>query len=265
MKDKVKDFFKDVHRGSAPASFEVVDGLDSRNFAEYIFWRSLKEYLPKDRRMKVLEVGSAPGKNLIRLHRIFGYIPYGIDNSESGVMINRAYFEKNGLHKDNIIYGDFFDKRFHQRYKDYFNICFSYGFLEHFDDSDYVMEQHIDVLKKGGILVIAIPNFRYINYLLLSIFSPSTIGIHNRKIMNIPSFNKLFHRKMEPLFCGYQGGFNLGLFYTRKNTVRRKILKSCKRWVQSPANRILFWMHNRNLNVDCRFLSPYLVYIGRKV
>src|SRR5437764_1489432 len=69
-----------------------------RHYPEYLLWDVLyRENLPAKRGARVLEVGSAPGEHLVQLWRTFGFEPYGVEYSESGVRVNRELFEQEGL------------------------------------------------------------------------------------------------------------------------------------------------------------------------
>lgn len=266
MENKTERFFKRVHKerltGPAPPTSQKEPRM---SFAEHVRWEILKRYLPSGESLKLLEVGSAPGNNLVRIAKVFGYAPYGVDNSESGIEMNRENFRKNNIDENNVIYSDFFDDDFQRRFKGFFDVCLSDGFLEHFDDNAAAVESHLNILKKGGYLAIIIPNFRYLNYFFLKLFSPHLVDIHNLKIMNLNSFSGLFDKPvLQTLFCGYQGGFNFGLFYAERKTTRRRVLKFCKKWLQPGLNALFYALASRRLNTECKYSSPYLIYIGRK-
>ena len=83
-----------------------------RNYADYFLWEVIyKKYMPRQKGAKLLEIGSSPGNNLIRLNRKFGFIPYGIEYSANGVELNKKVFAANGIDTDNVIFADFFSKQ----------------------------------------------------------------------------------------------------------------------------------------------------------
>jgi len=41
-----------------------------------------------------------------------------------------------------------------------FDIVFSMGFIEHFSDLDSIVGKHVELLKKHGILLLGVPNYR---------------------------------------------------------------------------------------------------------
>jgi hypothetical protein len=79
----------------------------ARPYSDYLIWDVLfPRYLPKTAGLKLVELGSAPGFNLVRLNHRFGYIPYGIERSEHGVRLNQRVFLENGLPPENVIQAD---------------------------------------------------------------------------------------------------------------------------------------------------------------
>ena len=58
---------------------------------------ALVPHFPVRRDWRVLEVGSAPGHNLVDFHRRFGYVPYGIEYTDTGVELKSPPFPQRGL------------------------------------------------------------------------------------------------------------------------------------------------------------------------
>ena len=100
---------------------------------------------------------------------------------------------------------DFLSDEFQIKYKNYFDIVASFGLIEHFDDSKEVVNKHINLLKRGGYLLITIPNKRgFFNFILSYIFNKEGIKIHNLKIMEKKEFEKLFDEsKLTKQYCNY--------------------------------------------------------------
>ena len=233
-------------------------------YKDYLFWQICRQYLPKREGLKILEVGSAPGNRLVKFHQMFGYIPYGVEYSEEGVELNRKIFLLRNINPNNVIYTDFFSYKFQEEYKNYFDIVISLGFIEHFSDVKDVIRKHINLLTKGGIVVIAIPNIRGINYLLTLLFNRSLIPMHNLEIMEKKTFSKLFDdMDLSILYLNYYGTFNFGLFNTKKNSPLRPILKVCK-YLQLLLNPIFRLIFNEK-SIENEFFSPYLICIGKKL
>jgi glycosyltransferase involved in cell wall biosynthesis/O-antigen/teichoic acid export membrane protein/2-polyprenyl-3-methyl-5-hydroxy-6-metoxy-1,4-benzoquinol methylase len=235
-----------------------------RSYEDYLLWDVIyNKHLPNGEGLKVLEVGSAPGEHLVRLSKTYGFTPYGIEYSESGVELNREVFAANGIDPDNVIYADFLSDEVHERYKGAFDIVISRGFIEHFTDVRSIVEKHINLLAEGGQLIISIPNLNGLNYALGSLFHKEIIPLHNLTIMEKGEFTKLFDDQgISPLLCRYYGTFNFGLFNARKSFLSELALKLCMK-VQLVLNvllRLLF----KGRGVEHSKFSPSLIFIGVK-
>jgi 2-polyprenyl-3-methyl-5-hydroxy-6-metoxy-1,4-benzoquinol methylase len=235
-----------------------------RNYAGYLIWDILyMKYLPNTRGAKILEIGSAPGNQLVSFNKKFGFIPYGIEYSEIGVELNKKIFNKNKLNPDNVIYGDFLSEEFHNLYKGFFDIVVSNGFIEHFTDVDEIVQKHINLLRKGGYLVIGIPNLRGFNYILKRFFYKEDLPRHNINIMKKEKFAQLFKRKdLTTLFCNYIGTFNSLLFNTKRDSSKIFVLSLLNKFqlLLNIAFRLLF----KDKGAESSWFSPYLFYIGIK-
>jgi 2-polyprenyl-3-methyl-5-hydroxy-6-metoxy-1,4-benzoquinol methylase len=229
-----------------------------------VFWDViLKNYLPDLNGAKMLEVGSAPGTSLVNFHQRLGCVPYGVDYSEHGIETNRQVFIANGLNPGNAIHADFFSDEFHAKHKESFDLVFSGGFIEHFANARDVVDKHASLLAKGGHLVITIPNLRGINYLVLRLFYKELLDIHNLDIMRKAEFAKLFDsEKLTPLFCDYYGTLTLDVTAARKDSPIRFLLTALKK-LELITNLILHFALRGN-DLNSRFTSPYLIFVGVK-
>jgi O-antigen/teichoic acid export membrane protein/GT2 family glycosyltransferase/2-polyprenyl-3-methyl-5-hydroxy-6-metoxy-1,4-benzoquinol methylase len=235
-----------------------------RSYEDYLLCDVIyKKYLPKTRDLKVLEVGSAPGEHLVRLSKLFGFAPYGIEYSESGVELNREVFASNDIDPDNVIYADFLSDEVHEQYRGAFDIVISRGFIEHFTDVRSIVEKHINLLAEGGHLIISIPNLNGINYVLGRFFHKELIPLHNLSIMQKQEFMKLFDKQgVSTLFCDYYGTFNFGLFNSKRGTLRALALGFCMKLqlIINIALRLLF----KEKGAESKFFSPALMFVGMK-
>lgn len=233
-------------------------------YADYLLWEVIcQRYVPKREGAKVLEVGSAPGGNLIRMGRRFGFIPYGVEYSDKGVEINRKLFIAHNINPDNVIRADFFSDGFQEKYRKQFDVVISMGFVEHFDNVKGVIAKHINLLKEGGYLVVSIPNLRGVNYILQRLFDKEILSIIDLDIMQKGRFAELFDREcLSTLFCDYYGTFNFGVFGVKRKSPLWLVLTFGKilQLLLNVFFRLLFGNHG----AESRFFSPYLLFIGIK-
>jgi len=237
--------------------------LFSRNYADFVLWeRIYPAYLPVDRNADVLEIGSAPGNYLVRLHQTLGWNPHGVDYAEMGAAENKGVFQAAGIDPQQVILADAFGSEFQGSHRGRFDVVFSRGVIEHFTDFTGLIEGHCGLLKPGGLAVISIPNYRGLNYFMKLIFDPASLRVHNTDIMRLQEFSKLFDSQgMEAKFCGYYGTTDFGMFGTPHRWLK-PAYQLCDK-VQVLLNgiyRICF----RDRGPETRYTSPFLLYIGRK-
>jgi hypothetical protein len=159
-------------------------------------------------------------------------------------------FEKmNDIPQDTIqcIESDFFKFETNKKYE----LVFSYGFIEHFEDTKDVINRHKLLMNSNlmgrGKLLIILPNFRGINGLIQRIFDKSNFDAHNLQSMkkeylkNILSELELKNIKVE---------------YSRKPIV----------WLEpgigTKSGRMCVKLFSHALKlfpVKCRLLSPFII------
>ncbi len=240
-------------------------GGKTDNYSEELIWKAIySKYLPKGKGLKIVEVGSAPGWNLVRFNKEYGYEPYGIEYAEAGVENNRRRFERVGIDPSQVIWKDFFAPDIKEQYSNFFDLAISGGFIEHFDDTQDVIKRHIDLLKTGGILIITIPNFQGVNKSLAKFFDPEVDVTHNFKIMNREAFRDCFRSiGLAETYCDYYGAFYLGMFNPENGRVKNFIYRILVR-IQHLFN-LFFHLVFRMKHIEHPYTSPYLIYIGKKL
>lgn len=103
---------------------------------------------------RVLEIGGGGSRVLPYIAKRFGYRAFATDYSPEGCQALRANFISQGL-AGTIICEDLFRSSLPANY---FDLVFSSGLIEHFDDQAAVVREHIHLLKPGGRLVLIVPN-----------------------------------------------------------------------------------------------------------
>lgn len=220
--------------------------------------RTFHRYLPKGDHLEVLEIGGASGEYLIYLQDHFNYHVTSLDYSFEGNEATKRRFESAGKNV-RIIQRDLFsDLSDLPR----FDIVFSLGFIEHFDDPLESVEKHLELLKPGGILLIGIPNLSGIYKWVLRITAPSFEESHNLKTMDLNSW-VAFESKLDMniIFKGYIGGFEP---MNMKKLENAGMLAKGLNLVVSILT-VLLSFHIRILrNVNASFLSGYMIGIYQK-
>lgn len=218
----------------------------------------LNKYLPKGDKYKVLEIGCYPGSKLIFLKKKFGYSIYGVEINKQFVKETKANLKRFNI-KGKIIHSDFFSRSFLKKNRLKFNILLDYGFIEHFENFEKIINNYSSLLKKKGYLIIIIPNF---SGLYKFFVSKKLLKAHNLKIMNKDFFEKEISRRFNKLFCNYVGGV-----YTDSSKESNVNLILNNRGI-SKILVLAFNFFNKIMNfvpvIESKLLSPHLMYIGMK-
>lgn len=175
--------------------------------------------------LSVLEIGGAPGGYLVHLWRTFGHHVCVLDNSPAGVALSRRNFELLGV-PGRVLERDLFapaeaDLKF--------DLVFSLGLIEHFQDTTSVIDAHLSYVKPGGTLIVGCPNFRGLNGKLLQRLSPSLLRWHNLDAMDISRWPEFERRlNLDVKFRGYVAGFQPGMFWRceRRTIVDRALARA---------------------------------------
>ena len=130
--------------------------------------------------MRVLEIGCAPGKLLAWVAKVLHATVSGIDYSEIGMAHARKLFKaldvSGDLRQENV-----FESTIPQST---FDVVYSLGVIEHFDDPRDIVRRHISFAAPGGIILIVVPNYGGIYGRLQRYFDPENLSIHNLGIMS---------------------------------------------------------------------------------
>lgn len=229
-----------------------------RSHADLVQTHVLERHLP--RRGRIIEIGCAPGRVLLTFRRRFGLEPFGVEYSPAGHRATLAEFERQRVDSSGIRLGDFTDPEFRRRYRERFDVVFSNGLIEHFTNPAAVVGHHVELLKPGGQLVIAIPNVvsGSIYHPVLSLTCPDILALHNLDIMRLPEFRRLFaNQPLDVHYCDYVGTVNLPLI------IRPRPLHRALDYAQAVLDVMLAHVL-RHRDLHNRFTSPYLLYVGTR-
>lgn len=165
---------------------------------------SLDRYLPETKGLSILEIGGGQGEYLLYLTKHKGYKANSLDYSKIGNQQTRDTFSRAGLPVvlyERDLFADNSDIP-------KFDIVFSLGLIEHFDDPQNVISKHLDLLKPGGILLLGVPNFTGIYQVALTRLAPSVHETHNLKTMDLANWKFMEENlQLQKIFAGYIGGF----------------------------------------------------------
>ena len=255
-------YWERVHRASRPKADSwrrtfrlwLNRGYDSHE--HLVRTHILSKYLPRAGR--AIELGCAPGRNLLAFCARFGLEPFGVEYSEPGYQATLHEFQRQGVDSQGIIHGDFSEPVFRRRHRESYDVVFSRGLIEHFTDPETVVDYHVELLKPGGQLVISIPNLRAAAYYpVTSLLAPDVLAAHNLDIMRLPAFRSLF--TTQPLrthYCDYLGSFKLSFMFGSGSYLISRLQAGIDALMINTVG------HRQLRN---RHISPHLLYVGTKL
>jgi 2-polyprenyl-3-methyl-5-hydroxy-6-metoxy-1,4-benzoquinol methylase len=153
----------------------------SKIILQYRSFNNIKKYL------KVLEIGGANGNFLKNIYFLGNCKVTSIDFSKKGNKLLKKNFEKDNIKPHKIITADFLK----YSVKDKFDIVYSLGFIEHFNNPETIIKSHLKFLKKNGLLILGLPDLSSLNGILLKNLDRDFYNKHNIKIMNSEFFKNI--------------------------------------------------------------------------
>jgi 2-polyprenyl-3-methyl-5-hydroxy-6-metoxy-1,4-benzoquinol methylase len=237
----------------------------TKEYSEHALWDVLlPRHVPRRPGGRVVEIGSAPGTFLVRFAQTFGYEPWGIEYTASGAELNRQVFERAGYQRATVLEEDFFDDATLARHRGHFDVVVSRGFVEHFSDVHSVIGRHVELLKPGGLLVVAIPRFRGIYRAWMRLFDAEDLARHNLDIMQTDAFRAAFEgHRLHAGYCGPFGAISFKRFLPRGTSPAHRGWRAAVVAASMPMNA-LFRATLHGPGLDNRWLSPYLIYLGTR-
>lgn len=196
--------------------------------------------------MRFLEVGCAPGKTLAWVARVLGARVAGVDYSARGVAISRNLFRSLGVDGD-LRCEDIFATTFEPGS---FDVVFSAGVIEHFDDPREIVRSHVRLARPGGKAIITIPHYGGLYGHLQRHFDPANLALHNLTIMTADALRGLAPADLVTRATAYPAG-----------RLSPWIVKFERRWPRLVARSVSHLLNGLGLvqPVEVRALCPTLV------
>jgi SAM-dependent methyltransferase len=218
-----------------------------------IFSELFSKYLNSTEKNRVaIEIGCVPGSFLAFVCKNFGYFPEGIDFRDDTEELTGKTLQRFGLTEYKICTADFLEWTPDKKY----DLVLSMGFIEHFSDADEIVRRHIDLLKKGGKVVLEVPNFANGQKLLHYFLDKPNLLRHNLNVLNMSYFKtvaKKFGLKIN--YLGYYGGL-FSFWWENQNA----------NFAQKTAYKFLTLLGQvtKRINLTNKYFSPYIVMIAEK-
>jgi SAM-dependent methyltransferase len=211
---------------------------------KYIRIDDLIADLPKN--ADFIEIGGFPGIYSIYFQKKLGYKSTLLDFVINKDIINKLE-RKNDVPENSIevIESDFFNFETHKKY----DVVFSWGFIEHFNDIPDVLSRHYKILQDGGHLLIGMPNLKGLSGWFNKISDKNCYAIHNLNCMNIEYLNEICQKfNLKEINIFYYG--NPKIWINSSSKYYNKFVVS------------LVWLLNmilKRINLKNKYFSPHII------
>ena len=235
--------------------------FNPKNYKDYLVEKIFIKY--SNQGDKVLEIGAGASAYLPYFNKHLGCNVFGIDYSPKGCELadqNLRLLKANGR----IFCMDLFDNI--TDISNDFDIVFSAGVIEHFEDPKIVICKMKEYLADGGLVIATIPNTGGLPFRLLKIINSELYRSH--KIIKKGQLAKYFEgTQMKVIDYGYLGTFRPNIFNEEWLSVPRWLW-----WTASPTRfffnnlsaligKVLRWL---SIEFPNPYFSPYQYIVSQK-
>ncbi len=216
---------------------------------------TVEPYLTEYREQRWIELGCSPGHVSALLFRRLSFQPTGIDYSPQAHLYIESMRNIAGtdatLHQCDIF--DFFPPV-------PYDVVMSFGLIEHFNNPDEILDQHLRLCRKGGLIVVSIPHFRNLQWLYHHIFDRTDLLKHNIEMMHTDTFRLFAERyNLEVLFLDHVGGLYFWNVDETGSRFRARVRKIASMGVRGTVNKVVSKVLPRNIEL----YAPWIIFIAR--
>jgi 2-polyprenyl-3-methyl-5-hydroxy-6-metoxy-1,4-benzoquinol methylase len=212
------------------------------------------------------EVGCGSSGWLPYFAKEYGLKVSGIDYSEIGCRLAEENLKMLNISYGEIICKDLFEPNCNNGQK--YDIVFSYGVIEHFDNPGEVMAIFSDFLNPGGIIITLVPNLNGLMGRMQKYFVPDIIKMH--KVITRSQLQKYHENSgLENITTSYVGTFTIAViplvssnrWVFTENSIQKKIGSFLFNAFDKTITRLFSLLR---INIPSRNLSPYVLSIARR-
>lgn len=221
--------------------------------SKYAFHDLFDQTLHKKTNGNMLEIGGFPGYFAVYFHKFWNYKTTILDYFVAKKFLSNVWKSNSiGQNDIEVLEKDFFSFSTNQQY----DLVYSLGFIEHFDDTLDVIGRHWNLVNKGGELLIVYPNFLGLNGHLQLCWDPDNLNKHNLECMDIARIKGyLKELKIKNAKVYYWGGLRVWLEDLSSRTLWQKFVVAS---LYVVGNLV------KVLGINSKFFSPYIVIYAKK-
>jgi hypothetical protein len=234
--------------------WESKTGLSVNIPANYLFHQQLAEIIHQRGVKTAIELGGFPGYYAVFLKRYFKLdvtlLDYFIHQPVTNSLLEANQLKESDVH---IIETDLFAYTPERK----FDLVLSCGLIEHFIDTDDIINRHVSFLESGGTLFITLPNFKALNGWFQKTFDSENYNKHNINCMDPKLLRDICERAgLKVVQSRYFGRFSLWFENEQQKPVAVRMFKKVT-WLAGKVFTKIFAF-------DSKRLSPYIILEARK-
>jgi SAM-dependent methyltransferase len=221
----------------------------------YLFHKELLTLVKSEGIKTAIELGGFPGYYAVFLKKYLNLEVTLLDYFIHQPITNQLLI-KNGLVEQDIsiIETDLFSYSPERQY----DLVLSCGLIEHFNDTEDIINRHISYLKPGGSLFITLPNFRGVNGWFQKTFDKENYDKHNINCMD-PALLKsiVTDAGLSVTEASYYGKFSIWLENEQHKSLPVRLFKKLC-WL---AGKVF----TKVIPFESKQLSPYIIVVAKKL
>ena len=234
----------------------------SRAYHHRITMEYIDKYLSSNKYTTLLEIGCGSSGWLPYFAKKYNLKVSGLDYSEVGCRLAEENLKMLKIDYGEIICKDLLEPECTGGKK--YDVIFSYGVIEHFQQPEKIIGIFDSLLNKGGIIITLVPNLNGFMGWISRFFVPAIFKIH--KVMSAEDLNRCHQaNRLKILKTGYAGTFTLDVV----PLIKSERFKWTKRWSKftfgliSKSNRLVTKLLTMlRINLPSRQFSPYIITIA---
>lgn len=200
------------------------------------------------------EFGCAPGSIMCYMNEQYHAKVNGLDLIDKEII--EQFLEQHQIDEYQIYEGDIETFELQQKY----DFVGSYGFIEHFEHPNDIIEKHKSLVDINGYLCITVPNMRYFNYFFNYIFSKDLLETHNLSIMDLKTLKEpILDEDFQEVYASY---YLTSIFQANKDSQRLKEHHFLGK-IYEIIHKGMEVFHLSN--IPNKFASPYIVVIAKRI